>query len=226
MSTDSMVLGAVAELDGAMNILDIGTGTGVLALMMAQKHPEALVDSVEIDADSAAEAKDNFENSPWSYRLSCYAQSLQEFIRDETLHYDLILSNPPYFDPIHTQKGNNQEWPEQKRLAARTHSELSFDELIDGVVRVLVRYGRFYVILPVQAETMFIQKALEKNLFLFYRLKLRHDAHSEIHRVILGFQKTTPELSENVLLLRDTAGNWSADYTELTKEFHAKSPEF
>ncbi|MHB1278083.1 MAG: tRNA1(Val) (adenine(37)-N6)-methyltransferase [Bacteroidia bacterium] len=222
MSTDSMVLGAVAELGGAMNILDIGTGTGVLALMMAQKHPEALVDAVEIDPDSAAEATENFENSPWNYRLNCYAEPFQEFIRDETLHYDLIVTNPPYFDEILTQKGGNKEWPDEKRLIARTHSSLNFDGLIDGVDRVLVSYGRFFVILPIQAESVFIQKVFKKNLFLFYRLRLRHDAHSEVHRVILGFQKTSQELSENELVLRDAEGNWTESYTTLTAEFHLK----
>lgn len=222
MSTDSMVLGAVAGLEGAMNILDIGTGTGVMALMMAQKHPEALVDAVEIDTDSASEAKENFENSPWSYRLSCYPESFQAFIRDETLHYDLIVTNPPYFEEISTQKGGNKEWPDAKRLTARTFSALSFDALVEGVSRVLVSYGRFYVILPIQAENIFVEKALAKNLFLFYRIKLQHDAGSEIHRLILGFQKTTAEWSENVLVLRDKEGNWTDAYKALTKEFHTK----
>lgn len=222
MSTDSMILGAVAEHEGAMNILDIGTGTGVLALMMAQKHPEALIDAIEIDSESAAEARINFANSPWDYRLNCYAESLQDFVRDETLHYDLILSNPPYFESIATQKGNNTEWPEEKRLAARTHSALSFEELLDGVQRVLVTYGRFYVTLPVQAESLFIQLALEKKLFLFYRLGLRHTMDSEINRLILGFRKSRQDLIKNVLVLRDSEGNWTADYRALTKEFHTK----
>lgn len=222
MSTDSMVLGAVAELEGAMNILDIGSGTGVLALMMAQKHPDALVDAVEIDADSAAESMENFENSPWSYRLSCYAESFQDFIRDETLHYDLIVTNPPYFEEIHTQKGGNKEWPDEKRRAARTFSALSFDALLNGVERILVSYGRFYVILPIQAESEFLEKALAKKLFLFYRLRLQHDAGSEIHRLILGFQKTEADLSENVLVLRDNEGNWTEAYKALTKDFHTK----
>lgn len=221
MSTDSMVLGAVAELEGAMNILDIGTGTGVLALMMAQKHPEALIDAVEIDLDSASEARENFDGSPWDYRLNCYAESFHDFIRDETLHYDLIVSNPPYFEAISTEKGNNKEWPEERRRDARTRSSLTFDGLLEGVARVLVSYGRFYVILPNQAVEAFIQEAFGMNIFLFYRLNVQHDAGSEIHRVILGFHKTVGEMSKKVLILRDANGNWTKAYEDLTSDFHA-----
>ncbi len=180
--TDSMVLGAWAEQEEAMNILDIGTGTGVLALMMAQKHPDALVDAVEMDAASAAEAEANFEASPWGYRLTCYPQRFQDFWQGETLHYDLIICNPPYFEPINKVKGNNEQQPEERREQARLQSSLSLEDLMDGVSRLLVKYGRFYIVLPLPEAEKLTAIALEKGLHLAKRLQLKHDAESPVFR--------------------------------------------
>ncbi|MDX5321953.1 MAG: methyltransferase [Bacteroidota bacterium] len=206
-----------------MNILDIGTGTGVLALMLAQRHEEAIIDAVEPDRESAAEAKENFETSPWSYRLTCYPESLQSFIEDETLHYDLIVSNPPYFTPVNTQKGNNHQWPDERRLNARTTADLSFEVLLDSVNRVLVEFGKFYVVLPREQETTFRTLAEEKELWVNYRLEVKHDSHQPSHRVILAFQKTKSKIREEELILYNEQGEWTEQYRQLTNSYHAKS---
>jgi len=222
MSTDSMLLGAVAELEGAMNILDIGTGTGVIALMMAQKHPEALVDAVELDSDSAQEATENFDASPWSYRLTAYPQSIQQFVEDETLHYDLIVSNPPYFEKIDTEKGNNEEWPNERRLAARTQGSLSFADLMQSVSKVLVSYGKFYAIIPLFAEQEFGEAARSFGLYANYRLEIAHNNQSSPHRLVMGFSKNRSEITLDMLKIRNEEGNWSEKYKKLTAEFHCK----
>jgi len=222
MSTDSMLLGAVAELEGAMNILDIGTGTGVIALMMAQKHPEALVDAVELDKDSADEAAENFESSPWNYRLTMYAQRIQDFVEDETLHYDLIVSNPPYFERIETTKGNNEEWPDERRLAARTHDQLSFDALMQSVAKVFVSYGKFYVVIPGFAENEFNEAGSKCGLYPIYRLEIAHDEKASPHRLVLAFSKNKSEITLDVLKIRNEAGGWSEKYKKLTADFHSK----
>lgn len=220
MSTDSMVLGAIAEQEDAMNVLDIGTGTGVLALMMAQKHPEAIVDAVEKDEASAQEAALNFENSPWAYRLTAYAQDFLKFIEDETLHYDLIVSNPPYFEKIETEKSNHQDWPEERRRDARTSSGLSFEDLIQGVARVLVNYGRFYVVLPAEQQERFIQLAKEKEMQLIQQVNIRHQANTPIHRVVLAFSKQEQELKMEELVLKNADNSPTEEYKKQTADFH------
>lgn len=222
MSTDTMLLGAVASLEGAMNILDIGTGTGVVALMMAQKHPEALVDAVEVDKESAEEAQENFEASDWNYRLTVYHQKVQDFVEDETLHYDLIVSNPPYFEKIETQKGNNEEWPDERRLAARTKDLLSFEALMESVAKVLVSYGKFYVIIPYFAEQELNNAGKHFGLFPVFRMEIAHDEKSTPHRLILAFAKNKEEITLDVLKIRNKAGEWSEKYKNLCSEFHSK----
>ncbi|TNE79958.1 MAG: methyltransferase domain-containing protein [Bacteroidetes bacterium] len=220
--TDSMVLGAWAEQEEAMNILDIGTGTGVLALMMAQKHPDALVDAVEMDTASAAEAEFNFEASPWGYRLTCYPQRFQDFWQGETLHYDLIICNPPYFEPINKAKGNNEQLPEERREQARLQNTLSLEELLDGVSRLLVKYGRFYTVLPLNEAEKLTALAKEKGLYLTERLNLRHDANSPDFRQCLCFSKLESELKENTLTIYETDQSWTPEYKALTAAFHLK----
>lgn len=222
MSTDSMLLGAIAELDGAMNILDIGTGTGVIALMMAQKHPEALVDAVEMDSESAEEAAENFEASAWNYRLTAYNQRVQDFVEDETLHYDLIVSNPPYFEKIETHKGNNEEWPDDRRLAARTQDHLSFNALMQCVSKVLVSYGKFYVVIPHFAEKELNVSANQYGLYPIYRMEIAHDEHASPHRLVLAFSKNKSKIILDVLKIRNEEGAWSENYKKLSSNFHSK----
>lgn len=219
--TDSMILGSVAELEGAMNVLDIGTGTGALALMMAQKHPDALVDAVEIDAASAEEATANFERSPWSFRLTCYAQSVQEFVADETLHYDLVLSNPPYFEPIQTGKGGNALWPDERRLNARTKGTLDFAMLMEAVAKVLVNTGRFYTVLPSEYLQELIDFGQERGLFPFYLLRIQHDIGAPFQRVVVGFcRQKQEEVMEETLAIYEGNGNRTEQYTRMTAAFH------
>jgi len=217
-----MLLGAIAELDGAMNILDIGTGTGVVALMMAQKHPEALIDAVEIDMESAKEANENFEASDWNYRLTVYHQRVQDFVEDETLHYDLIVSNPPYFERIQTQKGNNEEWPDERRLSARTQNQLSFDALMESVSKVLVSYGKFYVVIPHFAENELYEAGKHRGLYPVYRMEVAHDEKASPHRLVLAFAKNKSEIILDVLKIRNEEGGWSENYKKLSADFHSK----
>lgn len=221
MSTDSMLLGASAEMEGAMNILDIGTGTGVLALMMAQKHPEALVDAVESDEESAREAALNFDNSPWAFRLTSYHQRIQDFASDNSLLYDLIVSNPPYFAPIEVSKGGNTQWPEERRKNARTTETLDFSELLEIVQRLLVKQGRFYLVIPESIRFQVVTLAQEFHLFPFFCLTIRHKANTPAHRVILGFSKIAQEkYHEKELTIYNETGTWTEAYQLLTDTFH------
>lgn len=220
--TDSMVLGAWAEQVDAMNILDIGTGTGVLALMMAQKHPEALVDAVEMDKASAGEAIENFENSSWDYRITCYNQTFQDFWEGETLHYDLIICNPPYFEEINKDKGNNTQFPGKERESARITNTLDHKELFDGVSRILVKFGSFYMVGPYNDEAYYTELAEQFGLFPGKRLELKHDSKSNPTRILLCFQKTRQDIQSEEIAINTKEGEWTEEYKALTSEFHQK----
>ncbi len=223
--TDTMLLGSWASFPEAMNILDVGTGTGALALIMAQFHPEAIVDAVEIDPASAKEAADNFERSPWAYRLTVYQERIQDFCSDETLHYDLIICNPPYFAPINKNKGNNSQHGSESREDARQTNKLTFEELIEQVSKVLVNYGEFYAVLPHSEAPRFIDLAAESGLHLKKRLAIRDQVGTEVIRHLLCFSKQEGELQEEELVIYDANRKWTAEYKALTVDFH-QHPDF
>ena len=140
VGTDGVLLGAWANCEGAKRILDIGTGTGVIALQMAQRNAEAQIHAVEIDEAAAKRARANFDNSPWAERLNVEQTAVQEFSPAEK--FDLIVSNPPYFvDSLLP--------PDTKRSTARHTHDLTFEELDNAVARLLAGDGKFALILPV-----------------------------------------------------------------------------
>lgn len=147
VGTDGVLLGAWVRVGGdERRILDIGTGTAVIALMMAQRCAEAMVDGVEIDEASAEQARENVEASPWSDRVAIHHSQVQSFT--PSYNYDLIVANPPYFvDSLLS--------PDEGRSVARHTTELSFEELTDAVVRLLDDGGRFALILPVVESERF-----------------------------------------------------------------------
>jgi len=225
MGTDAMLLGAWARFPDAMNILDIGTGTGVLALMMAQKHEEAIVDAVEIDSKSAEEATFNFEQSPWSYRLSVYAEGIQQFCADETLHYDLIVCNPPFFEPVNKSKGNNDQHGSLEREQARQTKSLSFDNLLENVQKVLVKFGQFYTVLPIQEATRFTTLAEMHGLALIRRMSVYDREGTAAIRQLLCFSKQAENLIEEELAIYNDQREWTTAYKLLTADFHLH-PDF
>lgn len=221
MGMDAMVLGSWVQPGDAMNILDIGTGTGVLALMMAQRS-EAIVDALEIDPEATKEAAYNFEKSPWPHRLTCHHTSLQEYALNPTIHYDLIVCNPPYFDPINTDKGNNRQIPGPERSLARFTASLGFEELLDGVSKLMVSYGRFFVVLPSETAANFILLAEKHGLFLSERLDIRSFALSEPVRAVLGFTREGGKVAAESLTIYKDDKSWTEEYAQLTVDFHSK----
>ena len=140
VGTDGTLLGAWTSLPNpTRKILDIGTGTGLIAIMAAQRHPDAQICAIDIDADCISQAEENVADCPWSERIKLYHSPLQEFSSEEK--FDMIISNPPYFvDSLLS--------PDAQRSTARHTATLSFDELTEGVIRLLAPEGRFALILP------------------------------------------------------------------------------
>jgi tRNA1Val (adenine37-N6)-methyltransferase len=215
VGTDGVLLGAWVKTDGAKNILDIGTGSGVIALMLAQKSDAAaIIDAVEIDPEDVKQAVENVSQSPWPEKVIIHHTAIQEFEAEKK--YDLIVSNPPYFI-------NSWLPPDEKRSKARHTHELSFSELIGSSKKMLSSSGTLNVILPYQEGLEFRALAQKSGFCLKRELSFRSRAHKPIERLLMAFGfSALPFTSEN-LVLYDEGENWSSAYKELTKDFYLKA---
>jgi tRNA1Val (adenine37-N6)-methyltransferase len=219
IGTDAVLLGAWCSLDNYPDsILDIGSGTGVISLMLAQRCDAMTIDAVELDENAYEQSVSNFEDSDWGDRLYCYNASFQEFsdeISDEEETYDLIVSNPPFYtDDFKTQDAS--------RNKARFTSSLSFEALIIGVSRILSEKGVFSVVIPFKEETNFIALAKENNLFLNRLCRVKGHETSEIKRTLMEFYFNEIELKQESLVIETARHNYTEAYIELTKDFYLK----
>lgn len=212
VGTDGVLLGAWTNLESASRILDVGTGTGLIAIMMAQRS-KAAIDAVEIDEASCTQARENVERCPWSDRISIYHQTFQSFAHGQENLYDLIVSNPPYF--IKSLKS-----PDLARAAARHTDELPQDELIDGVTKLLHESGRFSAIFPYVEGNIFVAKAAANGLFCCRRVNVVGKQGAGVKRLLLEFSKEKLPLDESDLTIRDTDDAFTIDYQLLTKDFY------
>ena len=215
VGTDGVLLGAWADVENANSILDIGTGTGLITLMLAQRC-DAKITAIEIDKDAFLQAQENVENSNWKNRISIENISLQEFAKPENQKFDLIVCNPPFFE-------HNSQILDEKRNIARQKSTLSFDELISVSAKLLTENGKICLILPFD-ELKNIQKiAIQNQLLLNKILKIKPLETKPFKRIMLefGFQKT--ELLENILVIETEKRHfYTKEYIELTKDFYLK----
>ena len=159
VGTDGVLLGAWVHLESnPASILDIGTGTGLIALMLAQRSQAEVIDGLELDDDAYIQSVENFERSDWGDRLFCYHASLQEFAEEIDDKYDMIISNPPFFNSTY------KELPQNRAMARHTES-LSYNELLESVEKLLSKNGHFACIIPFSEEDSFIKIANQNNLF-------------------------------------------------------------
>ena len=212
VGTDGVLLGAWADCNGAKRILDIGTGTGVIALMLAQRNAEAEVQAVEIDETATRRARSNFDLSPWAERLTVEQTAVQEFTPAEK--FDLIISNPPYFiDSLLP--------PDAKRSTARHTHDLSFEELDKAVCRLLADEGRFALILP---TVEFDRYLAITQLHLVRRCDMHPTSGAATKRVMAEFAKheAADAKHETITIEQDKRGDYTAEYRALTKDFYLK----
>ena len=212
VGTDGVLLGAWANTDNAKRILDIGTGTGVIALQMAQRNPIAQIHAVEIDETTAKRARANFDLSPWAERMTVEQTAVQEFEPSEK--FDLIVSNPPYFiDSLLP--------PDAKRSTARHTHDLTFDELDSAVCRLLADDGRFALILPI---TEFEKYLSLTQLHLVRRCNVCPIEGGAVKRVMGELAKRKPNVikHETIAIERGKRGDYTDDYRTLTKDFYLK----
>jgi tRNA1Val (adenine37-N6)-methyltransferase len=189
INTDGVLLGAMAGGDNPNFILDLGTGTGVISLMLAQRFTDAHVDAVEIDEIAAKTAENNFENSPFAERLKVYALSFENYFQQHPQRkYDLIVSNPPFY--LNSLKSPGA----QKTLAKHTDVDF-FERLIKSVTEHLAENGSCWLILPVDTGDIIIKLASVQNLYPQKLISVYSYDHSAAHRVIicLGFNSSFTE---------------------------------
>lgn len=229
VGTDAVLLGAWMTVDGAHRMLDVGTGTGVIALLGAQRRATLdattpfLIEALDIEANAAREATGNFENSPWASSLQAVHTSLQDWVADPLHHhqYDLIFSNPPYFD---------QAWkPDQEERRLARHSDtLPFLDLLTGALALLKPGGRLALILPQQEGLQMLELA-ERTLYqVRWRMEIvRKTAvytvrRKPARRLLLEFVKSQQPLplQTDELTIHDQNGDFSADYRALTGDFY------
>ncbi len=215
VGTDGVLLGAWADAGQAETILDIGTGSGVIALMMAQRTATAKIDALEIQRGDAMQADENFRSSPWSDRLTLYHQSLQEFKASK--QYDLIITNPPFFINSSLPPGSN-------RAVVRHHGELSFDTLLDATIRLLKPEGRLALILPAAEGKLFTVAATARSLHLKRLCEFKSREHKPVERLLMEFShaEQLPMLEQLTLYAAPSGEEWSEPYKMLTREFYLK----
>jgi tRNA1Val (adenine37-N6)-methyltransferase len=214
VGTDGVLLGAYANLEGAESVLDVGAGTGLISLMIAQRC-NARITALEPDYESCLQTIENAQNSPWSDRITVRNTRLQEF-DNEGCKFDLIVSNPPYFK-------DSLRNPDPKKSAARHNDTLSTGELLTGVTKFMKDNGHLQIIMPYVEGNIFIAEAARYGLYCNSILKIKPLPSAEIRRLILRFSRVYMKPSESFLTIEH--GNrheFTDEYIELTKAFYLK----
>ncbi len=229
VGTDGVLLGAWSSLEHQpVSILDIGAGTGLIALMLAQRsaaNPIAIksIDALEIDADAHEQCVENFEASPWGDLLFCYHAGLDEFVGEMEERYDLIVSNPPFFSPPlgETPKAEENNM-DKSRKTARFYNSLPFEELLEGVSKLLSENGVFATIVPFKEEERFLQLAATFGLFPKRVTRVKGNPFSEIKRSLLEFHGKDSHISSDELVIEKERHQYTLEYMALTKDFYLK----
>ena len=208
VGTDAVLLGALANVSEAKKILEVGTGTGIISLMIAQRNPEAQILAIDINSEAVHISQTNFSNSTFSDRIKSQLQDLKNFDTEEK--FDLIISNPPYFEI------NNSE----KDILARQRLELNFSDLIKKSNQLLSENGLFTVIIPINSEKEFTEICFNNNLFLQRKVSIKGIKTSEPKRLVLEYSFTESETLLENFVIEKSPRVYSDEYLELTKDFH------
>lgn len=215
VGTDGILLGAWAEHPNPQRILDIGTGTGLLALILAQKYPDANVDAVEIDVESARQAIENIRTSPFSTHVSVFQANVYDYANDQ-LAYKLIICNPPFFD-----KDNSSLSPIAPKQQARHTVSLSHEQLLICVAKMLGTNGRFHAILPTQQADHFTRLAKLYDLHCTKEVTVKPKPSKPPHRKLLQFERAQKPTQRSTLTIEtETRHIYTEEYAQLTEPFY------
>jgi tRNA1Val (adenine37-N6)-methyltransferase len=214
VGTDGAMLGAWVDASRASRILDIGTGTGVIALMLAQRNKTAQIDAIDIETGAVTDASFNFENSAWKERLHLQQISAQDFAKNNTREYDLIVCNPPFFS-------NSLPSPQQSKTLARHTSKLTFKELVEAASKLLKPEGRFCVVLPVGSKEQFCTEAADVKLFPIHITRVKPNPAKPVKRILIAFGLEATLETENELTIEtETRHVYTKAFQELIDAFY------
>lgn len=214
IGTDGIMLGAWASVEGIRNALDIGTGTGLIALMLAQRAPEAKVHGIDIDEISCEQAAGNAESAPWADRLKIIQAPVQDYALDTGTQYDLVVSNPPFFS------GGTFDM-EERRMLARHTARLPHGDLLIAVRKLLAPQGHFCVILPYLEGLRFQERAEEYHLFCTRATEVLPMPGRPVKRLLMEFGQTPKACVTDQLIIRKTEAedSYTEAYKSLTQAF-------
>jgi len=216
VGTDGVLLGAWAEINSKVfSVLDIGAGTGLIALMIAQKSNVEVIDAIELNNDAYEQTVENFENSDWGDRLFCYHASLQEFTDEIEDKYDLIVSNPPFYTSTY------KDLSEERAMARHTES-LTYAELLDGTSKLLSEIGSCAFIIPFLEEENFIELAKQQKLFPNRITRVKGTENSPIKRSLLQFSFTQKSTEISELAIEIERHQYTSAYIKLVEDFYLK----
>lgn len=214
VGTDGVLLGAWADVEGARRVLDIGTGTGVIAVMMAQRVPEAQIKGVDIDETSCEQARENMALSPWADRLESIHRSVQDYARITHDKFDLIVSNPPFFS------GGTFSSRESRNNVRHT-VKLPNGDLLSAARNLLTKEGRFCVILPHIEGLRFVEVARNYKLYCSKMTEVYPKVEKSVERLLLQFEHQEKEMiTDRLVIQKEKRNDFTDDYIALTREFY------
>lgn len=210
ISTDAVLLGSLANEENPLKILDIGTGTGVIALMLAQRFPDSRIQAVEVDPLAASQARENFRESSFASRLEVWEGKFQEFSSIDK--FDLIVSNPPYF-PDHLKSSD------AKRNLALHNDGLPFGDLVNKVSAILAPDAKFWVILPPRQMLDLEKMARLNGLFPSRKFTIQDNLSKPVIREVVAFEFEEKEIFQNEIQIKDGSGGFHDSYRKLISGF-------
>ncbi len=215
VGTDGALLGAWANIFGIKNVLDVGAGTGLISLMIAQRSSAKIL-GIEIEKNAAVEANENVQRSPWKNRVAIENRSFQEFEMSSKGKFDLIISNPPFFTDSYKNKNTN--------LAIARHNDLlPFSVLIKGSIKLLSKNGKLAIIIPVIQAKIFIELAKREGLNLCRLTTVKPNAKKDSNRFLMEFIQNETLLKKDYLIIyNETGTDYTDSYKQLTRDFYLK----
>lgn len=217
VGTDGVLLGAWSDTTGSANILDIGTGTGLIAIMLAQRAVNATIHAVEIDEEAAEQATENMKNAPWASNLICFHTSIQDFAKQTRQRYDLIVSNPPFFS-------GGTFSSSQDKTSVRHTIKLPHGDLLSAIRSLLAPDGRFCMILPQMEGLRFREMADNYGIFCSKMVEVVPKPGKQVERLLLQFELNNKPVQQSQLVIRDGDGpdDWSEAFRQLTGSYYLK----
>ncbi|EPL9570253.1 tRNA(1)(Val) (adenine(37)-N(6))-methyltransferase TrmN [Providencia rettgeri] len=215
VGTDGVLLGAWVPVDDVQSALDIGSGSGLVALMLAQRHQNAHIDAVELDVQAAHQAEANFAESPWAKRLKIINQDIIHYSQHSLTQYDLIVSNPPYFEPAVACR-------DEQRDQARYTGALTHDVLLKCAQCCLKKNGLFCLVLPYEVGEKVQAMAEESGWFTAFRVNVSDKPATSFHRMLLGLRLVNSHAQVSNLALKEQHGEYTEDFRALIQPFYLK----